>query len=244
MPFFVCLQAGHYPRTSGSTGAPGEQELNWRITLRLSEILQSKGFMIQIVGADPLPNEINKDFSLFLSLHGDADIYGTGGGCIASGDPSVDLSWKESARIRDAIAVDYFHHSEIVNHPERVNLKMTKYYMWAKLTDKTPCVILEMGVVQDAHDKVLLADTERIASAIARGVCSAFGVAYDPIVTPPPEPTPPPPDSPPPSPPPLPSPPPPTESENQQKLIKVKDIVWGKGWPWTKVRRIKELLPK
>jgi len=187
MANFICLQAGHEGRTSGATGAPGEKELNVRIRNRLSDILIAKGFMVQLVAADPTKAEINKDFNLFLALHGDANIYGTGGGCVASGDPSVDSSWARSADIKNAIVSEYFHHSEIVNHPERVNIKMTKYYMWSQLTAKTPCVIIEMGVVQDPHDKVLLADTERIATALARGVCKAFGVSYEVVVpTPPP----------------------------------------------------------
>ena len=176
---FLCLQSGHEGVTSGATGAPGEQELNIRIRNRLSTILQSKGFMIQLVNANPSDAEIKKDFNLFLALHGDANIYGTGGGCVGSGDKSVDSSYVESARIRDAIVSEYFGHSGIVNHPERINPNMTQYYMWSRLTAKTPCVLIEMGVVQDAHDKVILADTERVASAIARGICKAFNVSYD-----------------------------------------------------------------
>jgi len=176
---FICLQAGHEGRTSGATGAPGEMELNVRIRTRLSDILISKGFQVQLVNADPSFSEYYKDFDMFLSLHGDADIYGTGGGVVASGDKSVDMKWQRSAEIRDAIASEYFDRSGIVNVPGRSNVNMTEYYMWARLTSNTPCVIIEMGVVQDAHDSVILADTERVATAIARGVCKAFGTDYD-----------------------------------------------------------------
>lgn len=175
----ICLQAGHEGRTSGATGAPGEQELTVRIRNRLSDILISKGFQVQLVNADPPKKEISKDFEVFLALHGDANIYGTGGGCIGSGDKSVDASWQESARIRDAMRAEYFRHSEIVEHEERINKNITEYYMWNQLTAKTPCVLIEMGVVQDAHDKVLLADTDRIANSIARGLCSAFNKPFD-----------------------------------------------------------------
>lgn len=179
MANFICLQAGHEGRTSGATGAPGEKENNVRIRNRLSEILISKGFVVQLVNADPSKAEISKDFDLFLALHCDADIYGTGGGCVGSADPSVDARWIESARIRDCLVEEYFPHSEIVKHQERVNKNITFYYMWSQLSSKTPCVLIEMGVAQDAHDKVLLADTDRIANAIARGICKAFGVAFD-----------------------------------------------------------------
>lgn len=183
MPKFICLQAGHEGRISGATGAPGEIELNVRIRNRLSQILIEKGFVVQLVNADPIKAEYYKDFDLFLALHGDADIYGTGGGVVACiAPPPYDSSEESNAKsraIRDAIISEYFNHSGIVNHPERSNKKMTKYYMWPKLTDNTSCVIIEMGVVQDAHDKVLLADTERISTAIARGICKAFNVDYE-----------------------------------------------------------------
>jgi len=241
---FICLQSGHEGRTTGSTGAPGEIELNVRIRNRLSEILISKGFQIQLVNADPTNAEIEKDFDLFLALHGDANIYGTGGGVVACiAPPPVDSSEEanaESRRIRDAIIGEYFKYSEIVNHPERSNRNMTEYYMWQRLTAKTPCVIIEMGVVQDAHDKVLLADTERIASALARGICLAFNVPYQLTSTTSVTET--------------------TTSTSTEttttttlpveedilraKLGRIHDIIWGKGWTWTKINQVKLILPK
>ena len=143
--------------------------------------------MIQIVGADPADSELKSDFDLFLSLHGDMDTAGEGG-CIGSGDPSVDTSWKESARIRDAIASVYFPESGIKNNPNKVTNAIRFYYMWARLTAKTPCVLLEMGEVKDPHDSVILADTDRVAIAIAKGVCKAFGVDYEPPAQPDPQP--------------------------------------------------------
>jgi len=188
--FKIGLQAGHWNVTSGSTGAPGEQELNLRIMMGVKDMLISRSFQVYLFDANPPDDQIDKDFDLFLALHGDADIYGTGGGCISPPDPNIDLAHQESKRISQAIESEYFHHSEIVNHPERVNPNMTKYYMWRRLSAKTPCVILEMGVVQDEHDKVLLADTNRIASAITRGICKAFDVPFDTPSTPDPEPEP------------------------------------------------------
>lgn len=175
----ICLQAGHEGRTSGGTGAPGEQELNIRIRNRLSEILISKGFSVQKVTADPATTEVNKDFDLFLALHGDANVYGTGGGFVDFPEPSTDGATAESQRIAKIITDEYFKHSEIVNHPERSNKNTRYYYMWSKLSAKTPCVIIEMGVVQDSHDKVLLADTDRVANALARGICRAFDIPFD-----------------------------------------------------------------
>lgn len=181
----IMLQAGHAGVTTGATGAPGEQELNKRIRNRLSEILISKGFQLYLVDANPPASQLNQDFDLFLALHGDANVYGTGGGFIDHPRPDTDAATVESQRIDAAIESEYFTRTGIVNHPERSNANTTLYYMWSQLSAKTPCVIMEMGVVQDAHDKVILADTDRVASAIARGICKAFNVQYD-APTPPP----------------------------------------------------------
>jgi len=175
----ICLQAGHWNKTSGATGAPGEQELNYRIMMALKDILIAKGFQLYLVDANPPDNQIDEDFDLFLALHGDANVYGTGGGFVDHPAPEVDYAHQESKRIKEIIEGEYFQHSGIVNHPERSNSNTRYYYMWSRLTAKTPCNIIEMGVVQDAHDKVILADTPRVANAIARGICKAFDVPWE-----------------------------------------------------------------
>lgn len=175
---FICLQAGHEGRAKGVTGAPGEIELNVRIRNRLSELLIERDFQIKLVAADPTDDEIKDNFDLFLALHGDADTR-IDGGCIASGDRNVDGSWEKSLRISGDIGSEYFKESGIANVPGKVTVAMTYYYMWMRLTMHTPCVILEMGEVQDAHDKVILADTDRVAIAITKGICKAFDVPYE-----------------------------------------------------------------
>jgi len=230
----VVLQAGHIGRTSGNVGAPGEQELNKRITDRLASILRGKGFEIKQTDAyaDSDTDITKVDWDLFLALHGDADIYGTGGGMVDFPEPASDGATAESQRIAKCITEEYFKHSEIVNHPERSNANTRFYYVWDNLTSKTPCVIVEMGVVQDAHDKVLLGDTDRIANALARGVCKAFGVAFDPPPPIPPEP-------------PIVVPEPPSEvTALREKLFTVKSIIWGKGFVWSRMNKLKGLLPR
>jgi hypothetical protein len=77
----------------------------------------------------------------------------------------------------------YFHHAEITDL-NFTSINILKYYMWKYLTAKTPCVLIELGQVQDPHDKVLLADTNRIGTALARAICNAFGVVYDAVQVP------------------------------------------------------------
>ncbi len=184
----ICLQAGHEntqnncnPALRGSTGAPGEIAFTVKTRNRLSEILQQKGFQVQLVDAtyNCNPEAGKKDFDLFLAIHYEADVHNMGGGLIGSGDPSVDANYKESARIRDVMRSEYFKNVGIDEHEEWSNPNVTEYYMWSALTAKTPCVLIECGVGQNAHDKVILADTDRICNAIARGICKAFNVPFD-----------------------------------------------------------------
>lgn len=202
MAKLIALQAGHEnaknncdPALRDGTGAPGEVEFTVRIRNKVKDILLSKAgpdgkpaFQIQLVDATFNCNpERTKDFALFLAIHYDADMYGgKGGGFVDRPDPSVDAAAAESKRIRDAIAGQYFKHTNIEEHNERSNANTKFYYMWRALSAKTPCVIIECGVGQNAHDKVILANTDIVANALARGICEAFGVSFNPATPPPP----------------------------------------------------------
>jgi N-acetylmuramoyl-L-alanine amidase len=178
----ILLQSGHQNATNGQTGAPEEQANNIRIRNRLSQILISKGFQLFLADANFSSKE---HFDLALALHCDSDYPGNeGGGFVACADPSVDNVWNESKRIEASIASEYFKHSGIREVDSRENANTLYYYWWYNLSLDTPCVLIEMGESIDPHDKVLLADTDRIANAIARGVCKAFNVSFDQTVPP------------------------------------------------------------
>jgi len=205
MAKFIGLQAGHenaknncVPALRPETGAPGEVEFTVRIRNRLSQILLSKknadgskAFAVQLddATANCQSNTTGKNFDLYLVLHYESDTHGKDGGMITAPDPSVDVVNAESRRISKAIESEYFKNTGIINRPEWITNNMTFYYMWASLTASTPCVLLECGVGLNAHDKVILADTDRVANAIARGICKAFNVPFDaptpPVPTPP-----------------------------------------------------------
>lgn len=176
------IQAGHQNTLTGVTGAPGEMANNIRIRDRLGQVLISKGFQVYLCDAN---FQGTQDYDLALALHCDADYPNdNGSGFVDYPEPSVDMVNTESKRIKEAIESEYFTHSGIQN-VSHSNPNTKFYYWWSMLTAKTPCVILEMGQSIDPHDKVILADTDRVANAIARGVCKAFGVAFD-VVSPPP----------------------------------------------------------
>lgn len=168
----------------GNTGTDGELEINTRIGNRVSEMLRQRAFTVVQTDANANDDKsiTTQDFDLALFLHCDMNTDGQGGMC-GSGDKSVDNSWQESLRIKQVFDEIYFPETKIVNK-KFVTEGMAKYYMWQYLSAKTPCVLLEMGEAKDAHDSVLLGNTELIASSIVRSICLAFNVSYE-INTPP-----------------------------------------------------------
>ena len=202
MARLIGLQAGHenqknncVPALRPGTGAPGEVEFTVRIRNRLSQILLSKkntdgskAFSIQLDDgtANCQSNTTGKNFDFYLALHYEADVHGKDGGMICAPDPSMDVVSPESNRIVKAIESEYFKNAGIVNRPEWISNNMRFYYMWRYLTASTPCGLIECGVGLNAHDKVILADTDRVANAIAREICKAFNVPFDVVIPVPP----------------------------------------------------------
>lgn len=185
----IALQSGHKnikqnsdPILATETGANGEIDFNWAVTQAIASLLIKRGFQVQIddANANTNPETIGKDFSLYLAIHANSEPQG--GNAVAP-DPSVDASNIESNRIATVINSVYFPESGITNNGQ-VTSNETFYYMWNVLTAKTPCVLIECGALQDAHDKVILADTARVATALAKAICKAFNIAYDQPSTP------------------------------------------------------------
>ena len=179
----ILIHCGHYNIKTNcradlrsGTGAPGEADFNWKVGIRLEKLLQEKGFSTYLDDANTNchKNVTDQDWDLALAIHADANIYGTGGGFIDVLRPDWDKAKEESARIAQALRSVYFKESGIVEHPERANKNTSEYYLWNSMSDKTPCVIIECGVLKDAHDSVILNDIERVAKAILGGILKAF----------------------------------------------------------------------
>ena len=227
----ILIQAGHQNTTTGATGALEEQANNIRIRDRLGQVLISKGFQVYLCDAN-FKDSVN-DYNLALALHCDMNYDGDeGGGFVDYPDPSVDSATVESKRIKEAIESLYFSESGIRNVPSRSNPNTKFYYWWSYLTAKTPCVILEMGESIDQHDKVILADTDRVANAIARGICKAFNVSYDPITPLPPVP---PVIVPPVTPPPI------VVPDYKSYLLRIKQAM-VKGYFWIKLAEVNKII--
>ncbi len=251
----IVLQVGHEntkfnvdPQLRPMTGAPQEETHNETIVNRTSELLRQRGF--EVIQTDANANSdpaiittptVTHDFDLFLAVHCDSDNPNTNGGFTDYAEPNLDLATVESQRIANAIADKFFPETGIARHDERRgNINVRQYYMWAELSAKTPCVLIEMGESVDPHDVVILNDFERCAIALARGVCNAFGVAYD-FPTPPPPPQPPIP----PTPQPVPEPPVPTQPDYKKALLDIKPIATKFHWFYQgDFKKIAEIIKK
>lgn len=65
----LVVQRGHYGRTTGSTGAPGEQQLGARIAQRITE-LAPDGVKVRVIDADEPRSRYAGD--VFVALHADS----------------------------------------------------------------------------------------------------------------------------------------------------------------------------
>lgn len=172
----ILLQAGHAGRTSGATGAPGEQKWTTEITPKIAQKLREHGIEVREINADPTADQIAGDWDLFLAVHYDSDSYNDRGGFIDVPDPSVDMAHSESVRIADEIKKTYFSTTGIPNHPERSNANTKFYYMWKKVSAKTPCVIIEAGVgwrTKEDHN-TLWFEQDKVVEGITKGILNAL----------------------------------------------------------------------
>lgn len=173
----ILLGAGHEGKTSGSTGAPGEQAFNTDVCNKLADRLRANGFEVRRINANPKPEEISGDWDLALFCHFDADIYGKGGGFLDR--PKFDGAEAKSKAILEAIESTYFPMTGIVNTPSRRNANTRNYYMWAKLSSATPCVIIECGVGQHKPDdyEILFNRRDLVVNGIYQGVLKSFNMS-------------------------------------------------------------------
>lgn len=187
----ICIQPGHINSKfnsvvalRGSTGAPGEQEFTLDVANRVSSELRKRGFEVKQTdgNANDDPTVTKVDWDLYLAIHYDADVYNNNGYFVDFPEPSTDGATKESQRLSQSLRDSYGGATGIPRHDERTNANTRYYYMWRYLSSKTPCVLIECGVGNrhpDDYDALHGDRRNRVIEGIVRGICSAFGVAYD-----------------------------------------------------------------
>ena len=179
----IALQAGHQNIKSncnvnlrGSTGAPGEAEFTVKARNALAKKLAAVSKDIQVTSFDANVNcqdVASQDFHLFLALHYDADVYGTGGGFADYPDPSVDAVSDKSKELATKINSIYFPLTGIAYHPERSNGNTKYYYAWQHLSAKTPCVLIECGT--NNRDN-LPNRIDEITTVLTNAICEALRI--------------------------------------------------------------------
>lgn len=184
----ILIQAGHLNVKNNcvaslrrSTGTAGEVEITTAVTNATAELLRKQGVEVKVVDANYNcdPTSLDTDWDLCLCVHGDMDYSGdAGSGFCDYPEPSTDDATKESQRMAKAIQ-DYFFPKLGITIKSRSNANTRYYYLWASISAKTPCVLIEMGQVKDAHDSVILKDTNKVAKVLSEGILEALGVPVE-----------------------------------------------------------------
>lgn len=151
---------------------------NQDVANRVADRLRAAGVTVRRVAADPTDGEIAGDWDLFLTIHYDADVYNESGGFVDYPEPSTDPATVKSQAIAKVLEQTYFPATGIKNMPGRSNANTRYYYMWKRISDATPCVIIECGVGNRKPDDFELLNNQRevVVQNIALGILKALGM--------------------------------------------------------------------
>jgi N-acetylmuramoyl-L-alanine amidase len=163
----VVLQRGHVPRTSGATGAPGEQDFAIAAAARAATHLRALGHQVRIIDADVANEHYRGDF--FVALHYDSSTNPNARGA------SVGYQSAEG----QVFATVWKRHYEAAGwprfRPDNYTPALAGYYgvRRAVAAGNRRAFIAEAGFHSNAQDAALLAEPagpDRVGRAIAAAV--------------------------------------------------------------------------
>jgi len=147
-----------------------EVEINKNIAIKVKEILENKGYKVELLPAI-IPKEYYAD--VFVAIHANSADKLTSGFMVST--PYKDYSEKAHILKRNIIKA-YKKHTGMKFIP-KVTVNMTHYYVfnWSKfkraIHPKTPAIIIETGNMRNDNDlKILLEETDKIAKGISQGI--------------------------------------------------------------------------
>ena len=159
--------------TGGSSGNRSELEVNESVAYVLRDMLESEGFLIDILPAT-VPKKYRAD--LFISLHADSS-------------PDSDRRGYKSAYykylrnnkdpiLKTHIDKAYFYFSGLPDDDTNVSGSMLEYYAFNHqrfkhaLAKRTPAILVEMGYISNEADWEFLKDPVNPAYALKMGILS------------------------------------------------------------------------
>lgn len=171
MPTLV-VQMGHAGRTSGVTGAPGEQAFTQRVGEACHRILAGRGWDIRTIIADPAAAEYRG--SAFFAVHADGNnnpnVVGSSLGYQTSQGQNVARAWRE-AYVTLGWAGPW--------HPDNYTDNLHYYYGVGdaiKQGNSAACII-ECGTITNPGEKAAMESQEGV-DRVAKAIGSAVGIYH------------------------------------------------------------------
>jgi len=181
----VVIQRGHVPRTTGATGAPGEQAFAIDTADRLARHLAAAGFEPHIINADVADSEYRG--GVFVAIHYDSSTSPSAHGA------SVGYQTPEGKVLADAWKKLYQAAGWTRGfRGDNYTAKLAGYYgvKHAVAQGNRRAIIVESGFHSNPEDAALLkapAGPERVAVSVLRAITSVVGTPH-PTPHPPPPP--------------------------------------------------------
>lgn len=169
----IVLQRGHVPRTSGKTGAPGEQAFATEAAWHTERRLIALGHQVRVINADEPVYRYAGD--LFAALHYDSSTSPSVRGA------SFGYQTEAGRELADLIRGHYVNNGWTGGfRPDNYTPNLAGYYGVRHAIDagNTRAVIIEAGFHSNPDDAALLAPpagADRIALAIAGAVVDLTG---------------------------------------------------------------------
>lgn len=165
----VVVQRGHVPRTSGSTGAPGEQQFAIDTAALLAPMLRSMGHTVRVIDADEPRSRYAGN--VFVSIH-----YDSSGSSSASG-ASVGYQNSHGQRFAQAWKSAYADAGWTRGfRPDNYTANLSQYYgvREAIAAGNLFAIITESGFQTNAQDRAMMTP-----ELTARSIAVAVGEITD-----------------------------------------------------------------
>ncbi len=190
----VGIQVGHWKAAElpaelatlrTATGAYGggvtESQLNLDIAKRVASLLEAKGLNVDVLPAT-IPPGYQAD--AFVSLHADGNASGLRNGFKLARATSSAMPAKDDALLADVR--DEYRAATRLRWDDNITSDMTGYYAFANrrlkhtIAPTTPAVILELGYLTSASDRLtLFGKPDAVAAGIARGILRFLGLGEE-----------------------------------------------------------------